>query len=193
MKILKKMTSALVLIGLLASTLLLNGCGRQEAKDEGCPSGTYVANSEDNIAGPVDDSIIISSNFGGASGGGTVKFSPLTYVVNDKDGNPRNKVCITLYTDGFWYSDSTYSTVVNGTGSLNRILAVTDASGRATLYWSSEVLPPANPATLNLPVAVPPTYTAGSDQTGDSWVKAYTGTLETLYNLSWTVKGEPEK
>jgi hypothetical protein len=81
--------------------------------------------------------------------------------------------------------------VVNGTGSLNRIVAVTDASGKATLYWSSEILPPANPAVLVLPVTVPPVYTAGTDQTGSSWVKAYSGTHETIFNLSWTVKGEP--
>ena len=196
MKILKKITLALVLTGLLASTLLFYGCGRQESKDEGCPSGSYVANATDTIAGPADGSITIGSSFGNASSGGTVKFSPLTYVVDDKDGNPRNKVCITLYTggstgNGIWYSDSTYSTVVNGTGSLNRIVAVTDASGKATLYWSSEILPPANPAVLVIPVTVPPSYTAGTDQTGSSWVKAYSGTLETIYNLSWTVKGEP--
>jgi hypothetical protein len=193
MKMLKKMTSALVLIGLFASTLLFNGCGRQEAKDEGCPSGTYVANETDTIAGPVDETLTVASYFDSPALGGTERFTPLTYVVNDKDGNARNKVCITLYTDGIWYSDSTYSptSVVNGTGSLNRIVAVTDASGRATLYWSSEILPPGIPKALVIPVAVPPTYTAGADQSGISFVKAYSGTLETLFNLSWTVRGEP--
>jgi hypothetical protein len=193
MKTLKKIISALILIGLLALTLLFNGCGRQEAKDEGCPSGTYVANSTDAIAGPLDEIITVNSGFDNPSPGGTVIISPLTYTVNDKDGNPRNKVCITLYTDGIWYSDNTYSpsSVVNGTGPLNRIVAVTDASGKATLYWSTEILPPANQKTLVLPITVPPTYTAGSNITGESFINAYSGVLGDLFTWSWTVTGEP--
>jgi hypothetical protein len=195
MKIMRRTASALVLIGLLASALLFNGCGRKEAESEGCPAGSYVANDTDTLTGPADGTLTVSSSFGNPSRGGTVLVSPLTYTVKDDAGVPRNKICITLYTggstgDGFWYSDSNYSTVVNGSGSLNRIVAVTDDSGRAKLYWSSENLPPANPV-VSSGTGTTITYTAGSDQSGTSWVKAYSGILETIFNLNWTVKGEP--
>jgi hypothetical protein len=194
MKFMRRTTSVLVLIGLLASTLLFNGCGRKEAESEGCPSGSYVANDTDTLTGPADGAFTGGSSFGNPFSGGTVLFSPLTYTVKDNAGVPRNKVCITLYTggstgNGFWYSDSTYSTVVTGSGELNRVVAVTDNSGRATLYWSTENLPPANSAIPS--TTTPITYTAGKDQAGISWVKAYSGTLETIFNLSWTVQGEP--
>ena len=193
MKILRRMTSALVLIGLLTSTLLFNGCGRKESQNEGCPSGSFVANDTDTLAGPKDGSFTVSSSFGSPFLGGPFLVSPLTYIVKDSSGAPRNKVCITLYTggstgNGIWYSDSSYSTVVIGSGALNRIVAVTDDSGRATLYWSSENLPPANPAVAV--VATPGTFTAGKDITGISWVQAYSGNLTTIFNESWTVKGE---
>jgi hypothetical protein len=193
MKILRRTTSALVLIGLLASTLLVYGCGRKESATEGCPTGSFVANDTDTLTGPADGSFVASSSFGNPSLGGTFLVSPLTYIVKDITGFPRNKVCIALYTggstgNGFWYSDNTYSTIVHGSGALNRIVAVTDDSGRATLYWSTENLPPANPA---VPGTTAGQFTAGKDQTGISFVKAYSGTLSTIFNESWTVQGEP--
>jgi hypothetical protein len=195
MKITRRTTLALVLIGLLASTLLFNGCGRKEAESEGCPAGSYVANDTDTLTGPVDGSFTASSSFGHPFLGGSFVFSPLTYTVTDNAGAPRNKICITLYTggstgNGFWYSDSNYSTVVNGSGALNRILAITDDSGRATLYWSSENLPSANPVVSSV-TGTTTTYTAGKDQSGTSWVSAYSGSLFTVFNMSWTVQGEP--
>ena len=57
MKIMRRTTSALVLIGLLASTVLFNGCGRKEAESEGCPTGSYVANDTDALTGPADSII----------------------------------------------------------------------------------------------------------------------------------------
>jgi len=195
MKITRRTTSALVLIGLLASTLLINGCGRKEAESEGCPSGTFEANDTDSLTGPADSSFTANSSFGNPSLGGTVIVSPLIYTVQDNTGVPRNKICITLYTggstgNGFWYSDNTYRTVVRGSGTLNRVVAVTDDSGRATLYWSSENLPPANPV-VSSGTGTAITLTAGTDQTGTSWVKAYSGILQTIFNLNWTVQGEP--
>lgn len=192
---LRRTASALVLVGLLASALLFNGCGRKEAESEGCPSGSYVANDTDTLIGPADGTFIAGSSIGRPNFGGTVFFTPLTFTVKDIGSVPRNKVCLTLYTggstgNGFWYSDNTYSAVVNGSGALNRVVAVTDDSGRATLYWSSENLPPANPV-ISAGTGTAITYTAGKDQTGISWVKAYSGTREAIFNLNWTVQGEP--
>lgn len=192
----RRTTSALVLIGLLASTVLFNGCGRKEAESEGCPTGSFVANDTDTLTGPADSTFTVSSSFGFPSSGGTVLISPLTYTVIDTAGAPRNKICITLYTggstggNGFWYSDSTYHTVVNGSGAFNKIVAETDDSGRATLYWSSENLPPANPVVSSV-TGTTTTYTAGKDQTGTSFVTAFSGIHETTFNLNWTVQGEP--
>lgn len=195
MKITRRTTLAFVLIGLLVSTLLFNGCGRKEAESEGCPAGSYVANDTDTLTGPADSTFTVSSSFGFPSLGGTVLISPLTYTVTDNAGAPRNKICITLYTggstgNGFWYSDNTYHTVVHGSGALNKIVAETDNSGRATLYWSSENLPSANPV-VSSGTGTAIVYTAGKDQTGISWIQAYSGTLATVFNLSWTVQGEP--
>jgi len=195
MKIMRRTASALVLIGLLASILLFNGCGRKEAESEGCPSGSYVANDTDTLTGPADGTFTGGSTFANPFIGGTIIISPLTYTVKDIAGVPRNKICITLYTggstgNGFWYLDSNYSTVVFGSGSLNRILAVTDDSGRATLYWSTENLPSANPV-VSSGTGTAITYTAGKDQTGTSWVKAHSGIQETIFNLNWTVQGQP--
>lgn len=174
---------------LSALILLMQGCGRKEAVSEGCPSGTYEANSTDIINGPTDATFVVNSGFLNAFPGGPIKVSPLTYTVLDANNEPRNKVCISFYTDGHWYSDNTYTTVVTGSGSLNKIVAVTDDSGRVTLYWSSVNLPSANPAIPG--TTVPITYTAGTDQSGDSFVNAYSGVLGKLFKWSWTVKGEP--
>jgi hypothetical protein len=157
-----------------------------------------VANNTDTLTGPADSKDTIASlppPFLPFSGG-TVIVSPLIYTVQDAAGTPRNKVCITLYTggttgNGIWWSDANYSTMVNGSGALNRIVAVTDDSGRATLYWSSENLPPAIPVTSTVTGTAPPVFTAGKDQTGTSWVKADSGILQTIFNFSWTVSGQP--
>jgi hypothetical protein len=194
MKIMRRMILALVLIGLLASTLLFNGCGRKEAESEGCPAETYMANDTDTLTGPADEAVTVNSPFGNRALAHTYRIPPLTYTVQDNAGVPRNKVCITLYTggstgNGIWYLDSNYSTIAHGSGALNRVVAVTDDSGRATLYWSSETLPSANPVISSV-TGTTITYTAGQDQSGTSWVQAYSGTLATVFNLNWTVQGE---
>lgn len=195
MTIFKSRAVAICLILLSFSILLFNGCGRKEAESQGCPSGSYVANSTDTITGPADASFIVSSSFGNPFTGGSVNFSPLIYTILDNSGAPRNKVCITFYTggsftNGIWYLDNSYTTVVNGSGALNSVVAVTDDNGRITLYWGTGALPPANPVVVDATVS-PPTYTAGKDQTGSTWVQAYTGTLSSLFTESWTIQGEP--
>lgn len=190
MRTCKSRAVAICLILLSSSVLLVNGCGRDEAKNEGCPSGSYVANATDSISGPADGSTYAESSPGNPFPGGSYYFVPLAYIVLDSSGAPRNKVCLTFYTDGIWYTDNTYSTAVIGEGPMNRVVGVTDDSGRILLYWSSEVLPPANPVVVDTSVD-PPTYTAGSDQTGSSWVQTYSGALSTLFTESWTVQGEP--
>jgi hypothetical protein len=182
---------AVAMFFILISTLLLLvvGCGRDEAKTEGCPSGTYEANDTDTLTGPADATYTINSPFNYAFTGGVLKIAPLTYTVLDESGAPRNKVCITFYTTGIWYSNANYSTVANGTGSMNRVIAVTDDNGRVILYWSTGALPPANTVTIDA-TASPPTYTAGTDISGTDWVQAYTGTHSTVFTESWTVQGE---
>lgn len=186
----KRKAVALLLILLSLSVLLATGCGRDEAQSEGCPSGSYVANSTDTITGPADGEIELISSFGSPYPGGIVYFAPLTYYVKDISGTPRNNVCVTFYTTGFWYSDNSYSSVVIGEGSLNKVLGVTDDSGRIMLFWSTGFVPAANPVVIDA-TSTPPTYTAGSDISGGSWVEAYSGILTSVFTESWTVKGEP--
>jgi hypothetical protein len=185
----KNRAVAMFLILVSTSLLMVISCGRQEAKTEGCPSGTYEANDTDTLNGPADGLYTITSPFNNAFTGGVLQISPITYTVIDDSGLPRNKVCITLYTTGIWYSDANYTTVVNGTGSMNRVVAVTDDNGRVILYWSTGTLPPANTVTVDATVS-PPTYTAGTDISGTDWVQAYSGTHSTVFTESWTVQGE---
>jgi len=196
MKIMRRTTSTLVLIGLLASTLLFNGCGREEARNEGCPADSYVANSTDILTAPVDDTFVTSACTPSTSGisnypySNTYIYPPLIFSVTDADNNPRNNVCIVLYTDGLWYADNTYTPpAVSGSGSFNRIVVVTDDSGRSkSLYWGTEPLPFANPVTSS-GTGTSITLTAGDDQTGVSFVTAESGILSQTFKSNWTVKG----
>ncbi len=194
MTIVKSSAVAMFLILLSSSVLLVNGCGRSEAKSEGCPSGSYVANATDSIIGPADGSFTVTSPFGNAYGGGIYILAPLVYTVQDSSGAPRNKVCVTFdtggsYSNGVWYTDNTHSTVVTGAGALDSGVGVTDDNGRITLYWSTGVLPPANPVVVDTTIS-PVGYTAGTDPTGSTWIQTYSGTLSSLYTESWTVQGE---
>jgi hypothetical protein len=189
MKIVKRMAVTVSMIFFVFSVMMINGCGsNKESKDQGCPSGSFLANSDDKITGPANVIFTGASSFGSPFPGGTVLFTPLVFTVNDATGAPRNKVCVILYTDGFWYTSPTYATAINGTGPLNSIAVATDDFGNAVLYWSTEVLPPANPASIIPPAT---TLTAGADQKGQSFVQAYSGVLSKEYTVDWTVQGEP--
>ncbi len=189
MTIVKKTVYTISMLFLMLPVMMINGCGSNTgSKNEGCPTGTFLANSTDVIIGPANATFTGNSSLGSPFPGGSVLYAPVVFSVNDASGAPRNKVCLIVYTDGFWYTDPTYSTTINGTGPMNALAVVTNDSGSAVLYWSTEVLPPANPATI-----IPPstTLTAGSDQKGQSWISAYSGELSKTYNVDWTVKGEP--
>ena len=184
MKIVKKMVITVSMIFLVFSVMMINGCGsNKESKNQGCPSGSFLANDTDTITGPAN--VIETFAF---FPGGSVLFTPLVFTVNDASGAPRNKVCVIVYTDGFWYTNSTYLTTINGTGPMNSIAVATDDFGNAILYWSTEVLPPANPPTIIPPAT---TLTAGADQKGQTFVQAYSGVLSKEYTVDWTVQGEP--
>ncbi len=179
MKVIIKKRATLVSIILMSLFLLAGGCGSEDAKNEGCPSGTSTANSTDTLTGPENTTVTLSSPSGNPSGGGTVFITPLIFVVRDQQGNPRNGVCLRFFTDGFYYTDNLYSTQINAPGST--IVGVTDDIGKVTVYWSTEDLPPAQPVSGTA---------AGADITGQSFVQAFTGVLSTSFNVDWTVHGE---
>jgi hypothetical protein len=185
MKIVRKTISALVLIGLLASTLLFNGCGRQEAVSEGCPADSFAANSTDILSGPADDTFVTAP----CVPANIYIYPPLIFSVTDANNNPKNNVCIVLYTDGNWFADNTYTSLVTGVGSFNRIVAVTDDSGRSkSLYWGTYLLPASNPLkSSGTGTAI--SFTAGADQSGVSFVTAESGLLSKTFKSNWTVKG----
>jgi hypothetical protein len=189
MKIVKKMVITVSMIFLVFSVMMINGCGsNEESKNQGCPSGSFLANSTDTITGPATATYTGASSVNNPFPGGTVLYTPIVFTVNDASGAPRNKVCVIVYTDGFWYTNSTYATTINGTGPLNSLAVVTNDFGNAVLYWSTEVLPAANPAATIPPATTP---TAGSDQKGQSFIQAYSGVLSKEYTVDWTVQGEP--
>lgn len=188
MKTMPTYASILVLLFLAYPVLLLSGCGSPVAEDQGCPTGTYVANATDLISSSADISHEILSVFPGLYAGGSVRFTPITFTIVDQDDIPRNNVCLIVYTDGFWFTDATYSTFITGTGPMNARAVVTNDTGVVVLYWMTEILPAASPATVV--AGTPPTYTAGADKTGQSWIQAYSGVLGKTFLVDWTVKGQ---
>ncbi len=150
--------TALVLL-LFISLTQLTGCGSDDAKNDGCPSDSYEANSTDSIIAP--DSVTQT-----VSGGSSVTLAPLLFSVVDKDGNPRNKVCMIFYTDGTFYTDNTYSTAFTGAN----LIGVTDGQGKVVLYWKSQVLP------------------STTGQTANSFIQVYSGVLTKLVTFSWTIQ-----
>jgi hypothetical protein len=197
MKTMTKFASSLILLLLASPVLLLSGCGTDVVKSQGCPSGSYLANATDTITGPADTTFDAGSSVGAVFAGGSFLLTPLTFTVTDNLGDPRNNICLTLYTGDtaagpgpFWYTDLTYGTFFTGTGPYNFRTVATNDSGVAILYWSTAVLPAGLPRTL-ASAGSPPTYTAGADQTGTSYIKVYSGAKSAIFNVNWTVKGEP--
>lgn len=196
MKMTTKIASILLLF-LAVPFLLLPGCGTDLVKSQGCPSGSYLANSTDTITGPADSTFVGSSALGAPFGGGSILPTPVTFTVTDASGEPRNNICLTLYTGDtaglggpFWFTDVSYGTLITGTGPLNFRTVATNDSGVAILYWTSGILPAGNPRILTS-AGPPPTYSAGGDQTGTSYIQVYSGTQQAIFNVNWTVKGEP--
>lgn len=190
MKLTARLFSVLVLAFLIASIVLFQGCGSDVADKQGCPSGSYLANATDTITGPGDATFTGASSYNGPFPGGSVPYTPITFIIT-ADNIPRNNVCLIVYTDGFWYTNSLYQngTAITGVGPMNTRAVVTNDTGVAILYWSTEILPAANLVTTVTGSST--TYTAGADQKGTSWIQAYSGALGWTYNVNWTVNGEP--
>jgi len=144
MKITRRTTLALVLIGLLASTLLFNGCGRKEAENEGCPSGSFLANATDIITSTGIcgwDGFVYAGSSLALFGEGCVQ-DPV-FTVTDSAGNPRNNVCLVLTTNGIWWTNHSYTTRING----DQIRATTGDNGTVTTYWTTYPVPVSSAAT----------------------------------------------
>lgn len=168
MKTVMKYAWFFVLVLLASPLLLLNSCGEKEmGVVSDCPSGTYLAGSTDILTGPANGTLEV----GAGSTGGTVLYAPLVFTVTDQDDIPKNKVCVVLYTDGFFYTDDTYLFPLPGIGPMSRVTKVTDESGNIYMYWSTEVLPPSG----------------ADDIEGNTWVTAYSGTKQWTYTVDWTV------
>ncbi len=150
--------SALILLLILSLTPLV-GCGSDDAKNDGCPSDSYEANSTDIIIAP--DNVTQT-----VPGGSAVTLTPLLFSVTDKDGNPRNKICMIFYTDGTFYTDNSYSVPYTGAN----IVGVTDGQGKILLYWKSQVL------------------STTSGQSITSFVQVYSGVLTKLVTFTWTIQ-----
>ena len=188
-----KSALAILLMVIAMPLLLVQGCGQPAAEDQGCPDGTFLANASDVITASPGTDITYESFFLG----GTTLFPPITFIVTDASG-PRNNICLIAYTGDtsaspgpFWYTDATYSAYIFGTGPLNARAIVTDDTGVAKVYWSTADLPPSNPRVVTGGTPTAPTYTAGADQTGTSWIHVYSGSAQAVHEAKWTVKGEP--
>ena len=187
MKIMRRTTSALVLIGLLASTVLFNGCGRKEAESAGCPSGSYLANSTDSISDFTLSEVnqfVYSSDLVAIFG---VRYIPEpTFIVTDENGAPKNNVCLVITTNGIWWTDNRYTSILNGSGANNTILATTDNNGTVTLHWSTYPLPLSSAATS--------TTTDGTTQTyNPALIGVSSGAISRLVSADITVKGCPKE
>jgi len=181
MKITRRTTLALVLIGLLASTLLFNGCGRKEAESEGCPTGSFLANATDTITSTGVcgwDGLVYGGSSLALFGVGCVQ-DPV-FTVKDSAGNPRNNVCLVLSTNGIWWTDHSYNKSING----DQIIATTGDNGTVTTYWTTYLLPLSSAATG--------TTTAGTDNTYVSAaISAVSGAVSLVVTADIIVKGCP--
>jgi hypothetical protein len=179
MKIKRRTALALVLIGLLASTQLFNGCGRKEAVNEGCPSGSFLANATDTITSTGVcgwDGLVYAGSPLTLFGEGCVQ-DPV-FTVMDNAGNPRNNVCLVFTTNGIWWTDHSYTTTVNG----DQIVAATDNNGTVTLHWTTYPLPLSSAATS--------TSAAGEDHTYvPAAISAVSGAISLEVSANITVKG----
>lgn len=174
----------MILMILSATILLVNACGRKEAATDGCPAGSYMANSTDKILGGGKETYELSGGIGTdpltSVGNFALRYTPVIFTVVEKNGEPRNNVCIVLYTNGYYWADYDYSIPLTGTGNYNRITMSTDASGRIAVYWATEILPLSAPTRAGA---------AGLDQKGNSFLTANTGVLSATFEVDWTVKG----
>jgi hypothetical protein len=154
-----------------------------------CPSDSVLATASDTMTVPTDESKTALSPFGFPYPGGFIVLTPMSFVVTDSGGIPRNKVCLTFLTDGFWFTDSSYAFPLQGVGAGNQISVTTDSSGKATVYWESELLPAAAPVITTVTGTVT-TYTPGKDKSGQSFIQVYSGAQSDIFHLNWTVQGE---
>ena len=187
MKIMRRTTSVMVLVGLIASTLLFTGCGRKEAVTEGCPSGSFVANSTDIISdftlASVDQFVYSTDR---AATFGVMYIPEPAFVVTDANGAPRNNICLLITTNGFWWTDNSYTSILNGSGANNSIVATTDDNGKVTLHWSTYALPLSSAATS--------TTTDGTTQSyNPATIGASSGAVSRTVSAAITVKGCPKE
>lgn len=185
MNINAKIISLLIFATLTASVLLLKGCGvSDEPQYRACPSGSVLANSTDIITSTPDDTWSWDPLYFPGLPLGSLPIGPVTFKVTDSSGLPKNKVCISFTTDGFWWTDIDYTTQLVGTGVTNRVTAATDAHGVIVLYWSSEPIPYSAPAT-----SAGGSVSKGTDQKGKSQIYALSGALADTFDVDWTVVG----
>ncbi len=182
MKIMKKTTLVLSLIGLLlASPLIFNGCGTKDAKNNGCPSGSFLANDGDSITSTGIcgwNDLVFAGSFLALFGEGCVQ-DPV-FTVKDVNGNPRNNVCVVLTTNGIWWTDHSYTTMING----DQIVAVTKDNGTITTYWTTYPLPLSTAATGTTTAGAEHKYVAAA-------ISAASGDVFRLVTADITVKGCP--
>ncbi len=181
MKIMRRTTSALVLMGLLASTVLFNGCGRKEAESAGCPSGSFLANATDTISSTGIcgwDSFVFAGSSLALNGEGCVQ-DPV-FTVKDSAGNPRNNVCLVLTTNGIWWTNHSYTTKIIG----DQLIATTGDNGTVTTYWTTYALPLSSAATGTTAAGTDNTYVSAA-------ISAVSGAASLEVTADITVKGCP--
>ncbi len=172
MALFARMLSMLILVLLTMPVIFLKGCGDIDT-EEGCPpvvtlySGcANFANPTDTFTGPSTRTLTIGPVFGG----GSVHYTPLEYVIADSAGVPRNKVCVELHTDGYFYQDKNHTIVIPS----SYIYLRTNERGVICVYWSTEDLP-GSPGV------------GQAAHTGDSFIDAQTGQKSHSFQVNWTV------
>jgi hypothetical protein len=173
-----------VLCLMLAAVMvsMIGGCGGS--------SGSDTAIATDSITGPASVTIVTAQ----CGGGVLYLYPPLQFYVKDTLGLPKNNITLTFFTGSsggapgpFWYTDPTYAAILHGSGAFNSITAQTQSDGSATVYWSTSVLPVANPAIAPIPPAT--SWTDGANKTGVDYATAQSGGLSYTYSVNWTVTG----
>jgi hypothetical protein len=186
----KRIRAAMIInIIALITIIVVSGCGNADKKaaaDAGCPSGTYFAQATDiltftyGVCGWTLTSPVLTGSLQSIVGVTCVSHPYLT--VTDKDGNPKNDVCVTFQTNGTWYTDSNHSTILPGEGVTNKIVKKTDHNGAIELYWRTYPIPLSSAATNSA--------TAGTDRSYvNTDITAISGAAAAQSTAAVTVKG----
>lgn len=181
MKSRTKVISLLLLPVLMASVLLLKGCGGDDESTSNCPDGSALSTYMDTIliSGNItwDPAVFYIPPPGVVASLGVVGGVQVTVI--DQFNVPKNNICLVVNTDGILW-DKGYTTQLQDAN--GRYITKTDGHGNATLYMTSGIIV-SNPAVSS--------GTAGEDFDFQYDISVVSGANSVNWEMTGTAQGCP--